>query len=134
MRACGSRSRRPAPTAAQAALDATFSRRRYQSEDLNPLATSSVAWSQRSRYGLVGLNLGDQLVRKLRPLAPTTAARISSEMSVARVLRQYFASSAFTSRAERAASVHSRASLRYSSRWVSSVSSAALTQFSAWYS
>ena len=34
-----------------------------------------------------------------------------------------------------AASVHSRASLRYSSRcWVSSVSSAALTQFSAWYS
>src|SRR5262249_2092471 len=34
-----------------------------------------------------------------------------------------------------AASVHSRASLRYSSRCrVSSVSSAALTQFSAWYS
>src|SRR5262244_1525011 len=103
-------------------------------EDLNPLATSSVAWSQRSRYGLVGLNLGDQLVRKLRPLASTTAARISSEMSVARVLRRYFASSAFVSKAERAASVHSRASLRYSSRWVSSVSSAALTQFSAWYS
>src|SRR6266478_5867150 len=132
----GEASRCPAPTVTtQAALGAPFSRRRYQSEDINPLATSNLAWSHRSRYGLVGLSLGDQPVRKLRPLASTTAARISSEISVARVLRRYFASSAFMSRTERAASVHSRASLRYSSRcWVSSVSSAALTQFSAWYS
>jgi hypothetical protein len=78
--------------------------------------------------------LEDQL-RQFRPLASTTAARVSSEMSVARVLRRCFASRAFMFRAERAASVHSRASSRYSSRcWVSSVSSAALAQFSAWYS
>jgi hypothetical protein len=71
--------------------------------------------------------LEDQLVRQLRPLASTTAARISSEMSVARVLHQtsHLVRSCLA-RARRAASVHSRASSRYSSRcWVSSVSSAA---------
>jgi hypothetical protein len=41
--------------------------------------------------------LEDQLVRQLRPLASTTAARISSEMYVARVFTSDFASSAFMS-------------------------------------
>src|SRR5262249_27477066 len=117
-------------------------RRRHQPRrpplaKIRPGRTAAKAWENENRpqLSLTGPRLAQLLQVLIGLLRPQRVERLRPLRGLRAWLDRLPIILSVNAWSVVAASVHSRASLRYSSRCrVSSVSSAALTQFSAWYS